>query len=57
MPAALEKLVKELQAKGHNTESSYAIATSILQKNGTLQKGTQKLARSPKKKKQNPKGR
>lgn len=32
MPAGLEKIVKELQAKGYNTRSSWAIAQTIWKK-------------------------
>lgn len=41
MPAILERLVKQLKAKGKSTSSAYAIATSALQKAGNLKKGTQ----------------
>lgn len=42
MPAILERLVKQLRAKGKSESSAYAIATSALQKSGNLKKGTQK---------------
>jgi hypothetical protein len=42
MPAILDRLVKQLQAKGHSKSSAYAIATKSLQKSGNLKKGTQK---------------
>lgn len=42
MPAILERLVKQLQAKGKSKSSAFAIATSALQKSGNLKKGTQK---------------
>ncbi len=42
MPAILERLVKQLQAKGYQKSSAFAIATSSLQKHGELKKGTQK---------------
>lgn len=41
MPAILERLVSQLQAKGYSKSSSYAIATKSLQKSGNLKKGTQ----------------
>jgi len=41
MPAILERLVKQLQAKGKSKETAFAIATSVLQKSGNLKKGTQ----------------
>jgi hypothetical protein len=42
MPAILERLVKQLQAKGKSKSSAFAIATSALQRAGDLKKGTQK---------------
>ena len=36
MPKILERLVSQLQAKGHDKSSSYAIATSALKKSGNL---------------------
>jgi len=42
MPAILERLVKQLQAKGKSKQAAFAIATSALQKSGNLKKGTQK---------------
>ncbi len=42
MPAILERLVSQLQAKGKSKSSAFAIATSALQKSGNLKKGTQK---------------
>jgi hypothetical protein len=42
MPAILERLVSQLQAKGKSKKAAYAIATSALQKSGNLKKGTQK---------------
>ena len=41
MPAILERLVKQLRAKGYPESSAYAIATKTLQKSGNLKKGTQ----------------
>ncbi|MGZ3581796.1 MAG: hypothetical protein ACXVCO_10105 [Ktedonobacterales bacterium] len=43
MPAILERLVSQLQAKGKDKSSAFAIATSQLQKHGELKKGTQQL--------------
>lgn len=40
MPAILERLVKQLRAKGYSKSSSYAIATSSLQRSGNLKPGT-----------------
>jgi len=40
MPAILDRLVKQLKAKGHDEKAAYAIATSSLQKSGNLKKGT-----------------
>lgn len=42
MPAILERLVKQLQAKGKSKSSAFAIATAALQRSGNLKKGTQK---------------
>lgn len=42
MPAILERLVSQLQAKGKSKSSAFAIATATLQKAGDLKKGTQK---------------
>lgn len=42
MPAILERLVKQLQAKGKSKSSAFAIATSTLQKAGDLKKGSNK---------------
>jgi hypothetical protein len=41
MPKILERLVGQLQAKGKNKSSAFAIATSALQKSGNLKPGTQ----------------
>jgi hypothetical protein len=41
MPAILERLVSQLQAKGYSKSSAFAIATHALQKTGDLKKGTQ----------------
>ena len=49
MPAILDRLVKQLQAKGHSKSSAYAIATKSLQKAGNLKKGTQKATAKGKK--------
>lgn len=48
MPQILEKLVKKLEKKGQPKSNAFAIATSVLQKQGKLQKGTQKLTRKKK---------
>lgn len=41
MPAILERLARQLRSKG--VKNSYAVATSSLQKNGVLKKGSQDL--------------
>ena len=41
MPKILDRLVGQLQAKGKSKSSSFAIATSALQKSGNLKPGTQ----------------
>ena len=43
MPKILERLVGQLQAKGKDKSSAFAIATSQLQKAGDLKKGSQEL--------------
>lgn len=42
MPAILERLVKQLKAKGYSKSSAFAIATKTLQKAGDLKKGSNK---------------
>lgn len=42
MPAILERLVKQLKAKGKSESAAYAIATSALQRSGNLKKGSRK---------------
>lgn len=42
MPKILERLVKQLKAKGKSTQAAYAIATSALQKSGNLKHGSTK---------------
>lgn len=41
MPAILERLVGQLQAKGMPKSNAFAVATSQLQKAGDLKKGSQ----------------
>lgn len=41
MPAILDRLVRQLRAKGHSNSAAHAIATKALQKSGNLKKGTQ----------------
>ena len=41
MPAILDRLVKQLKAKGKSESSAFAIATAALQKSGNLKPGTQ----------------
>jgi hypothetical protein len=40
MPKILERLARQLQAKGHSKSSSFAIGTKALQKSGNLKPGT-----------------
>ncbi len=40
MPAILDRLVKQLIAKGKSKSAAYAIATKSLQKAGNLKKGS-----------------
>lgn len=42
MPKILERLVGQLEAKGKDKSSAFAIATSALQKSGNLKPGSQK---------------
>lgn len=49
MPAILDRLVKQLKAKGKSTSAAFAIATAALQKSGNLKKGTQKATSKGKK--------
>ena len=48
MPKILEDLRKKIEKKGNSKSSSYAIATSALQKQGKLKKGTQQVTRKGK---------
>lgn len=41
MPKILDRLVGQLEAKGHDKSSAFAIATKALQRSGNLKKGTQ----------------
>ena len=41
MPKILERLVGQLEAKGKDKSSAFAIATSALQKSGNLKPGSQ----------------
>jgi len=49
MPAILDRLVRQLKAKGKSSKAAYAIATSALQKSGNLKKGTTKATAKGKK--------
>lgn len=42
MPAILDRLVRQLRAKGKSKEAAYAIATAALQRSGNLKKDSQK---------------
>jgi len=46
MPKILDRYVKGLEKSGRSEGSSFAIATSILQKKGVLKKGTQELSKN-----------
>jgi uncharacterized protein YoaH (UPF0181 family) len=48
MPKILDDRVKALMRKGMSESRAYAIATSALQKEGKMQKGSQKLKRKRK---------
>lgn len=45
MPKILDRLVRQLQAKGKDKGTAFAIATSSLQKSGNLKPGTQKATK------------
>lgn len=49
MPAILERLVSQLQAKGKSKSSAFAIATAALQRSGNLKKGSQEATPKGKK--------
>lgn len=49
MPAILDRLVKQLKAKGKSTSAAFAIATSALQKSGNLKKNSTKATPKGKK--------
>lgn len=49
MPAILERLVSQLKAKGMPENKAYAVATSTLQKSGSLKKGTSDMTAKGKK--------
>lgn len=51
MPKILDRLVKQLKAKGKSDSAANAIARASLQKNGVLKKGSEKL--TPKGEKRN----
>jgi hypothetical protein len=40
MPAIRDRLVRQLNAKGHSADAAYAIATASLQKSGNLKPGS-----------------
>jgi len=42
LPKILDRLVRQLRAKGKSESAAYAIATKALQKSGNLKPGTQK---------------
>lgn len=41
MPAILDRLVKQLKAKGHDDKSAHAIAVAALQRSGNLKRGSE----------------
>jgi hypothetical protein len=43
VPKILDRLVRQLEAKGKDASAAHAIATSQLQKHGVLKAGTQEL--------------
>jgi hypothetical protein len=45
MPRILDDAVKQIKRKGVSTSSAYAMATSALQKSGSLKAGTNKPTR------------
>tara|TARA_R100001086_G_scaffold185753_1_gene104074 strand:+ start:766 stop:984 length:219 start_codon:yes stop_codon:yes gene_type:complete len=45
MPAILDRLVKQLKAKGYSSKAAWAIAVSKLQKSKNLVRGTMKATR------------
>ena len=49
MPKILDRLVKQLMAKGKSKKAAYAIAVSSLQKSGNLKKGSSKATAKGKK--------
>lgn len=50
MPQILEDRVAAIKRSGKSTSSAFAIATSALQKEGKLKKGTRKLTAKKRKK-------
>lgn len=45
MPKIVEDLAKKIQKSGKSKSAAYAIATSAMQKQGKLKKGTQELTK------------
>lgn len=45
MPKILDRLVSQLKAKGKSEKAAYSIATSTLQKSGSLKPGTQEMTK------------
>lgn len=54
MPAILERLVKQLRAKGKSESSAYAIATAALKKSGNLNSKGKATAKGKKRGKMTP---
>ena len=48
VPKILDRLVKQLQDKGHSKKAAFAIATKSLQKSGNLKKNSNKPKKLPK---------
>ena len=49
MPQIMDRLVSQLRRKGLSKSKAYAVATSTLQKSGSLKKGSNKLTSKGKK--------
>ena len=54
MPAILDRLVRQLRAKGHSNQAAHAIAVSALKKSGNLKSNGQATAKGRKRGKMTP---
>lgn len=54
MPAILDRLVRQLRAKGHSNKAAHAIAVSALKKSGNLNSSGQATAKGRKRGKMTP---